>query len=57
MRSIAGLSNTMSARCGLFGSPVMLLRPTLQFTFIDGGWPPSASVAGALKSAIRRFGW
>ena len=47
----------MSARCGLYGSPVTLLRPVVQFTFIDGGWPRSAIVAGALKSAIRNFGW
>ena len=39
------------------GSPLTLLRPVVQFTFSDGGWPRSASVAGALNSAISSFGW
>ena len=47
----------MEARCGMSGNPYTLLRPKLQFTFIDGGWPRSASVAGALNSAISNFGW
>ena len=56
-RSIEGLSNTIEARSGTAGSPATLLRPTLQFTFSDGGWPRSAIVAGALNSAISSFGW
>lgn len=39
------------------GSPFTLLRALVQFTFIDGGWPRSASVAGALNSAISNLGW
>ena len=46
----------MEARCGTSGSPTTLLRPWLQFTFIDGGSPRSEIVAGALNSAISSFG-
>ena len=56
-RSMEGLLNSMEARCGTSGSPYTLLWPVVQFTFSDGGWPRSASVAGALNSAIRSFGW
>ena len=56
-RSIEGLSNTMEARCGMSGNPFTLLRPLVQFTFNQGGWPRSARVAGALNSAISNLGW
>ena len=46
----------MEARCGTSGSPTTLLRALLQFTVIDGGWPRSAIVAGAVNSAISNFG-